>query len=77
MHERRVRLTAVTALVTALTVVLAGTFTGGPAEAREPSGPRSGPSLRSGPVTAPPKTPTAVGFGGAVTSVDPDATRIG
>ena len=26
---------------------------------------------------APPKVPTAVGYGGAVTSVDPDATRIG
>jgi gamma-glutamyltranspeptidase/glutathione hydrolase len=29
------------------------------------------------PVTAPPKNPTAIGYGGAVTSVDPDATRIG
>jgi gamma-glutamyltranspeptidase / glutathione hydrolase len=65
------------AAATALIVALAGVVGLAPADARERSPHRSGPSQHSGVVTASSKTPTAVGFGGAVTSVDPNATRIG
>jgi hypothetical protein len=64
-------------LVTVLSVAIAGVLAGAPADARERTQPRSGPSQHSGPVTASSKTPTAVGFGGAVTSVDANATRVG
>jgi gamma-glutamyltranspeptidase/glutathione hydrolase len=70
--DRRVRLTAATALTVALAGVVAV-----PADAHERSHARSGPSLHSGTVTASSKTPTAVGSGGAVTSVDANATRVG
>lgn len=60
------------ALAATVAVALAGTL--GPlAPARAHERPHPG----TGPVTAPPKHPTAVGYGGAVSSVDPDATRIG
>jgi gamma-glutamyltranspeptidase/glutathione hydrolase len=67
MLNRPVRLTIATTLAVALTGVLAPMS---PADA-------SGRSPASGSVTAPPKHPTAVGRGGAVTSVDPDATKVG
>ena len=70
---RRTRLTAATALA----VGLASTLAVAPAEARERTHDRSGSSQHSGTVTASSKTPTAVGYGGAVTSVDADATRVG
>ena len=77
MLVRRPRLAAATAVALAL----AGLTVTAPADARASSHARafdrSGPSQHSGPVTPPPKTPTAVGRGGAVTSVDPDATKIG
>jgi gamma-glutamyltranspeptidase/glutathione hydrolase len=58
-------------LVAALAVVISGFL----APARAHESPATGTA--KGPVTAPPKNPTAVGDGGAVSSVDPDATRIG
>jgi gamma-glutamyltranspeptidase/glutathione hydrolase len=64
MLNRRARL----ALAAVLPVALVG-FVAPPTTAHD--------SPAKGPVTAPPKNPTAVGYGGAVTSVDPDATRIG
>lgn len=67
MLNRPVRLTVATTLAVALAGVLAPTS---PANA-------VGHHPASGSVTAPPKHPTAVGRGGAVTSVDPDATRVG
>ena len=63
MSVRRAAILVASALAVAVTGFLA------PAGAHE--------SPAKGPVTAPPKNPTAVGYGGAVTSVDPDATRIG
>jgi gamma-glutamyltranspeptidase/glutathione hydrolase len=65
MLNGRARLT----IAATMTVALAG-FLAPTAVARD-----AAPS--KGPVTAPPKNPTAVGYGGAVASVDPDATRIG
>ncbi|RNM16374.1 gamma-glutamyltransferase [Nocardioides pocheonensis] len=67
----------VAVLGTVLAVLVAGVVSGPPALARERTEPRSGPSQHSGSVTASSKTPTAVGYGGAVTSVDANATRVG
>jgi gamma-glutamyltranspeptidase / glutathione hydrolase len=68
MGKRPVRLAIATTLSVALAGFLAPTS---PANAQARGVPARGP------VTAPPKHPTAVGRGGAVTSVDPDATRVG
>jgi gamma-glutamyltranspeptidase/glutathione hydrolase len=67
MSHRPVRLTVLTTLAVALAGVLAPTA---PADAQT-----GHPSRAS--VHPPPKHATAIGRGGAVSSVDPDATRIG
>ncbi|MFH8568640.1 gamma-glutamyltransferase [Streptomyces sp. NPDC017993] len=56
---------------------LAGSLVAVPASARSVS-PHPGPSAKDRPTTATPaKTPVAVGHGGAVSSVDPDASAAG
>ena len=60
-----------------VTCSLALTVTGlaGTATAAAPAAPTAAPDARHDP--GPPKVPTSVGRGGAVTSVDPNATKIG
>jgi len=70
MIDRRTRLAATTALVVAGLLVPAV-----PAGASAPA--HVEPVQRNHPVTAPAKHATAIGYGGAVTSVDPDATNVG
>jgi gamma-glutamyltranspeptidase/glutathione hydrolase len=66
--RRRATLLAVTCSL-ALAVTSAATATGSP--------PDPDPATNPGPAVGPAKVPTAVGKGGAVSSVDPNATRIG
>ena len=64
LQRRRGRTPAALAGLTALCVVAAGLTT-------------AGGSASAAPRPEPPKIPTSTGFGGAVTSVDPEASRIG
>ena len=75
---RRSRTTA-TLLALSLTALATGSAAGlaGPATA---TGPATGPAARHAPTPVPasepaPRTATRAGYGGAVTSVDPDASR--
>jgi len=72
MLRRTPTLLAAAALTTALLVPLAGPVEAAP----DRHGPPDKAPVRT-PVETPVKTPTAVGFGGAVSSVDPDASRVG
>ena len=64
MHVARRRTAALGATLTTLAVAASGISPGVASAADDPPG-------------VPPKTPVATGYGGAVTSVDPEATRIG
>ncbi|GAA4068163.1 gamma-glutamyltransferase [Actinomadura miaoliensis] len=69
-HPGRLRRRAALAVVLAATVPLA---VPGPAALAAP--PLTAPPVTAPPVTAPPKQPVATGYGGAVATVDPDASR--
>src|SRR3954469_21017982 len=49
----------------------------GAADARPAATPAASPAAHAARLKAPPKVPTSIGRGGAVATVDPDATRIG
>jgi gamma-glutamyltranspeptidase / glutathione hydrolase len=70
MLQHRTRLTVATTLVVALAGIL---VPAAPAGARDGTDPVQGRQ----PGATPAKNPTAVGYGGAVSSVDPDATKVG
>ena len=64
MHVARRRTATLGATLTALAVAASGISPGVASAADDPPG-------------VPEKTPVATGYGGAVTSVDPEASRVG
>ena len=72
-HARR----ATVALSTLSGLAVAAGLLVAPAAATAPSASAAAPAAPAGGVDPPPRSPTAVGTGGAISTVDPEATHAG